>query len=271
MESLVDILEKHGIEFGEIRENGETLIRCPFHPDSNPSFSLNVDKGIWNCYGGCGSGNAQKLLTLLGESGKMVVGASKGVSRSKAKPEAVHITEEYLDQFPLALDNKWIHNRGFDDEDVLKWEMRDTGVGIILPIRDRQKEVVGHVIRYKFPEDVGYKYSYSRGFNRRDNLFGIDKYDAQKMPDKAILVEGIFDVIRTHKNGCTVALGILGSSTTAGQYSLLKQLLIKEIFVLLDPDIAGFEGTMKTGEKLCELGFNTYVPNYDIYQVGRRS
>lgn len=29
---------------------------CPFHNDSTPSFSINTEKGVWNCFSGCGSG-----------------------------------------------------------------------------------------------------------------------------------------------------------------------------------------------------------------------
>ncbi|HXJ88889.1 MAG TPA: CHC2 zinc finger domain-containing protein [Candidatus Binatia bacterium] len=34
----------------------EQQIRCPFHDDRTPSFSLNIDKGTWNCHAGCGGG-----------------------------------------------------------------------------------------------------------------------------------------------------------------------------------------------------------------------
>jgi hypothetical protein len=31
-------------------------VRCVFHDDSLPSLSLNMEKGVWNCHAGCGSG-----------------------------------------------------------------------------------------------------------------------------------------------------------------------------------------------------------------------
>jgi DNA primase len=30
--------------------------RCPFHPDKNPSLSVNTEKGCWKCHAGCGEG-----------------------------------------------------------------------------------------------------------------------------------------------------------------------------------------------------------------------
>lgn len=32
--------------------------RCPFHEDQRPSFSVNLDTGLWKCHAGCGEGNA---------------------------------------------------------------------------------------------------------------------------------------------------------------------------------------------------------------------
>lgn len=47
----------------EIRLDGQRLpmrnevaLKCPFHQDRSPSFSLNLEKGVWNCHAGCGNG-----------------------------------------------------------------------------------------------------------------------------------------------------------------------------------------------------------------------
>jgi hypothetical protein len=34
----------------------EVKVRCPFHDDKNPSMSINMEKGVWNCHTGCGGG-----------------------------------------------------------------------------------------------------------------------------------------------------------------------------------------------------------------------
>ena len=30
---------------------------CPFHEDTQPSFSANITNGLWKCQAGCGGGN----------------------------------------------------------------------------------------------------------------------------------------------------------------------------------------------------------------------
>ncbi len=35
----------------------QVKIRCPFHDDERPSCSVNLAKGLWQCFAGCGAGN----------------------------------------------------------------------------------------------------------------------------------------------------------------------------------------------------------------------
>jgi len=47
----------------------EFLMRCPFHPDNNPSFYLNPDEGIWHCFGCEKKGGLKDLVTELHREG----------------------------------------------------------------------------------------------------------------------------------------------------------------------------------------------------------
>jgi len=38
---------------------------CPFHDDHNPSLSMNIKNGLWNCFGGCGGGNVFSFYMKL--------------------------------------------------------------------------------------------------------------------------------------------------------------------------------------------------------------
>ena len=38
------------------RGKGECSVRCPFHEDKRPSLSVNLTKGVWHCFAGCGAG-----------------------------------------------------------------------------------------------------------------------------------------------------------------------------------------------------------------------
>lgn len=45
---------------------GQALGLCPLHEDSNPSFSCNVENGLWKCHACNNSGNVFQLAKLLG-------------------------------------------------------------------------------------------------------------------------------------------------------------------------------------------------------------
>ena len=38
---------------------------CPLHNEKTPSFAVNVQKNVWNCYGGCGGGSGIDFLMKL--------------------------------------------------------------------------------------------------------------------------------------------------------------------------------------------------------------
>jgi hypothetical protein len=51
--SISEVIRSYGVE---IRPGGkEQIALCPFHPDKNPSLSVNEDKGLFHCFG-CGAG-----------------------------------------------------------------------------------------------------------------------------------------------------------------------------------------------------------------------
>src|SRR5271157_75203 len=43
----------HGQRF---TRKAEVKVRCPFHDDQNPSMSVNIERGVWQCHAGCGGG-----------------------------------------------------------------------------------------------------------------------------------------------------------------------------------------------------------------------
>ena len=40
----------------------EVSILCPFHDDTSESCSINIDKGVWICFAGCGQGGLKNFI-----------------------------------------------------------------------------------------------------------------------------------------------------------------------------------------------------------------
>lgn len=51
---------------------------CPFHPDSQRSFSIDMSSGLWTCHRGCGSGNAVQFAERLNLPADAVAGKTSG-------------------------------------------------------------------------------------------------------------------------------------------------------------------------------------------------
>lgn len=57
--SIVSVLESKGLL---VPKTKKPSIKCPFHKDGNPSFSIDIEKGVWFCHAGCGGGSVIDLL-----------------------------------------------------------------------------------------------------------------------------------------------------------------------------------------------------------------
>ncbi len=57
------VLEEKGVKL--IGRGDQRTARCPFHSDKNPSFSVNVPRGVWRCAAGCGGGSVIDLLAMF--------------------------------------------------------------------------------------------------------------------------------------------------------------------------------------------------------------
>jgi hypothetical protein len=65
-DSFVDVLSRHGADLSRLR-GSRGVIPCLFHDDRHPSLSLDLDRGLFNCFA-CGArGGVLDLRRLLGE------------------------------------------------------------------------------------------------------------------------------------------------------------------------------------------------------------
>lgn len=60
------LFKGHIKELKGVGADGEFTGLCPFHSDRNPSFSVNLDSGLWICHAGCGDGDATDHAARLG-------------------------------------------------------------------------------------------------------------------------------------------------------------------------------------------------------------
>ncbi len=86
---VADLCREYGIE---LKPKGKDhFASCPWHEDSDPSFSVTPGKNLWNCLGGCGGGDNIQLMMRC-EKISFRRAAEKLAARLGIAPEAAKIT-----------------------------------------------------------------------------------------------------------------------------------------------------------------------------------
>jgi DNA primase len=75
---ILSLVERY---VGRGKQSGESnlMCQCPFHDDKSPSFSVNVDLGIFQCFSCKRSGGIVKLLKLLQVPDKVIDEETEGI------------------------------------------------------------------------------------------------------------------------------------------------------------------------------------------------
>ncbi len=113
---------------------------------------------------------------------------------------------------------------------------------VIVPIRDRQGRVIGFGGRSLDGSDPKYLNSpETEVFEKGKHLFGLDQAaNAIRKDDRAVVVEGYFDVIALHAAGVTNAVASLGTALSSQQITQLCRCSDgKRIILNFDADRAG--------------------------------
>ena len=196
------VLLDHGIS---VPHMDQIVIHCPLHDDRRESCAINLEKGVWVCFAGCGQGSLKSLIwKVSGKPWKQIneeleekewefdfdLLDSFGVE--EVEPEPKPETPE-LFEVPSG---HWIYKRGFIKETIQKWGCKcDTYDNLWIPVKTVDEKIVGWVTRrqYAIP-----KYMYSYGFKKSNHLFGINH---AKNRDQLYIVEGALDAMWLDKHG----------------------------------------------------------------------
>lgn len=220
----------------KLHSGEEAYCLCPFHNDTNPSFAINEDTGLWICHG-CGEkGNFAQLAERLGSETptRSVSDVLNKIHQLRQPPEPpLRYADEYLSQF--IDDQGYWKSRGLRPESIKKFQLGFDPIThfATIPIRDHKNLLMG-VIRRATRNDQRPKYLYPSGFPKAEDLF------ASWLPHRGdvCLVEGALDAIALWEIGFP-AFAIYGSHLSYQQANLLYRLGVKSVTVLTDNDIAG--------------------------------
>jgi DNA primase len=246
-------------------------IICPFHEDVNPSMIVDLEKGIYYCFGCNKSGDAltfvqdanKDLNTLQSVFKLFDILKSKKVRKIQFNNSYKKAKRQTMDNYNIAHDYyyglstiNWVKDKSTDVQD-LKLYMQSRGFNaitlnkcnakitynnsypIIFPMMDNG-EFKGWVCRTTNLEvQKKRKYLYNEGFSRATTLVG--NYGKE---DYVFVVEGYMDRLRFLQNGVENVVAILGWKMSHEQEIKIKNCKnIKYVISALDNDKCGIKGT----------------------------
>lgn len=247
------------------RKSGQQLVgQCPLHQDTKPSFSLNIQSGLWTCFARCGAGNFSGLVHRI--QGGTIAEAHDWMLQAQALMPVRN--PSIPEPAPDTIDLRWMHkfqsisrsvlpqwwfDRGFTWDTANKWDIRydEDAVQLIIPFYDRSPpgNWVDNLLRGTITRNLktGPKYQNSPGLPRSKYLYGL----THRSGDIIYLTEGPLDCLAFADEGLPSA-AILGVKLSDDHIKLL--LGFSEICLALDNDEAGHQARDEITQRLFDSG-----------------
>jgi len=236
---MIDIRTYILINFPEGRERKggeEIMIKCPFHEETMPSLSINLESGIWRCFGCNKRGNFTALYKYF-----------EKVSWREAKEKCSGIYYEKSDKEKKLVNIKlpegliscrikispYLKSRGFSAEDLEPFDVfwKFSNFMVYFPIYEQN----GKLISYASRKASGRDYYYPSESPHMNYLYG----ENLKLKDKVFIVEGVLDAISVNRAGFS-ALATFTKQFSGSQLNRLKDFIkngrCKEYVIMLDAD-----------------------------------
>jgi uncharacterized protein (DUF927 family) len=243
--------QKHIPEFNA---NGrkEILCRCPFHEDSNPSLSVNVESGLFNCFSGCGGGNPiqfiQKLYNIPFNEAVERIKSEEGIvdtkTLAKARKELPKNPTSFLKYEQINTIHKQLindkkllmtfHNKyGLSDETIKKYLLGFQKEHFVIPIEIEPG-------KWTFKEHKGYQL--------KGAMVSLYPTDVIKEGLPIVITEGEFKALLLNQLGFLAVSGTGGANTWKPEWN--TRFTGFNVILAFDNDEAGRRGAVKVTENL---------------------
>lgn len=271
----LNILKSLPLKEAKLQDN-EYIFLCPYHNDSKPSFSFNIEKGYGACWS-CKTGKNLYTLVydLTGQNLYKFAGIDNPFDLGYTKPKLKNIIQlektflkkrtqiyedfKILGSFKSVFNYKeclnYLYDRHYTNEMINKFEIkyadvmyindRDFSNRIIIPIKNEAGKIISYEGRYvgskQFIKDNNIKkVLYPKDAKTNDTIFNLHNLNYK---EPLYLVEGINDIPNTIAATSSWNVScIFGTSIKPDtkQAEILNR--FETIVVIFDPDKGGITG-----------------------------
>lgn len=251
------------LRYFNVRKNGhdEIIVSCPYHFDSKPSASININKGLFNCFAGCGGKSFEQIYNdlIIKQDIKMTEQFSLNLGNllTQQTGKSYLIKKDISENECLSFLFNFLTFKGINISTMAEVNAE--------PILQKDNNLYGYI---RFPVDNNGSYV-ARKFLPEDILGGERYLNSQghkplygnitEEGNNYILVEGIFDYLSLYQLGFKNVIANLGTNFDARRAYPFKG---KVVNILFDNDYAGYTGAQKAFNALRSI--NAYPAILDL-------
>lgn len=264
------------------RRGNEIKAECPFAAlkhqggkDANPSFTANLQTGVWYCNSCQSKGNIhtlyKELYNLTSEEAWYQLGDALKITRpDSSKPTRpdidIGLVSEYhsrLMRLTGPLRTMLRERRGLTDETLKEFQLGWDGDRVTIPIYDEFNTLV-NFRRYKWNSTennwkvLNYVDEYDNKYGEV-RIFGIDRV-VDSTVESIVWSEGEMDRLIAEQYGFACACATSGAGTWKPEWTKLFRNK-KRVYIAQDNDEAGRNATAKLCEKLYRVT-DVYIINW---------
>lgn len=263
IDRVVDYRAEYGAVIKKHKISGNEMIGlCPFHGDSNPSFTINLLTGQFECKA-CGEkGNYTtfyaKLHGIETKEAYKAILEKYGVADNDWKPDAPrkYTVTEYA--FLKRLPEKWLRETCHLEEG----KDRDGSVYVKIPYYDAENKNVTYRKRYSASGKDKFRWKYGTKIN---TMYGEWRIKEIQEVGYAVLVEGESDT-QTLWYLKTPGLGVPGASCFRPEF--IDKLEGLKLYIHVEPDQGGHAFLKNVTTKLKDFEYTGEVYQFSCKVYG---
>ena len=230
---------------------GQYTALCPFHDDKNPSLSVDVPNGLWNCFACGNKGNAYQFAEKMNLDKPHQYIEDDFTHTTDIKPKQIDetftdYTQKMYRMQQTLMENKALIPIGWNNEDYMIEEY-NLGADMSFCKKDNKKKMFLVIGYCKDGIVVGGKYHGGR------KTFGYAK--KQWFPNKPLRDDMPLYICEGEKDAlCLISNGFQAISSTGGAMSIPNLDILKgftnKIFICYDNDETGRKGQLKLANQI---------------------